>query len=39
MDEDIKLLEFRSNLILDAHLGDIELQLEQLEEDYKIQKR
>ena len=38
-EEDIKLLEFRSNLILDAHLGDIELQLEQLEEDYKIQKR
>ena len=38
-EDDRNLLEFRSNLILDAHLGDTKLQLEQIEDEYKLQKR
>lgn len=32
--EDIELLEFRANLIIDAKLGNIEVQLKDLEEEY-----
>lgn len=37
--EDKELLEYRANLIFDAHLGDIKLQIEQFEEEYKAQKK
>ena len=33
--EDVELLEFRSNLTLDASLGNIDTQLKDLEEDYE----
>lgn len=39
LQRDKELLEFRSNLILNAHLGEIKIQLEQIEEEYKLQKR
>ncbi len=37
--EDKELLNFRADLILDAHLGDIKYQLEQIEEEYKAKKK
>ena len=33
-EEEVKLLEFRANLVLDSHVGKIALQLKDLEEEY-----
>ena len=37
--EDLDLLEFRANLILDASLGNIETQLKDLEEEYLTKRK